>query len=124
MCQLFSQDQGDESDLHMEGVTGCSALQELYLCGNCSISGAFAGNEMYFASKDRYTAVPLDMPCLTNVTNLKLYFWGAAVDLASLCALPALQSLELAVSGGSTVPPAIVGLSHLSNLSIFEEGGC
>ena len=110
------------SDVHKEGVTGCSALQELHLYGNCSISAAVDGNEMYHASKDGYTAAPLDMPCLTNVTNLKLYFWGGAFDLASMCALPALQSLELAVSGGCTVPPAIVGLIHLSNLSISNDG--
>ena len=62
------------------------------------------------------------MPRLTSMTNLKLYFWGATIDLASMCALSALQSLELALAGGCTIPPAIIGLSQLSNLSISEEG--
>ena len=103
--------------LHKEGVTVCSALQELHLCGNCSIHGE-NDNQMYHASEDTTTAVPFDMPCLTS-------FCDAVVDLASMCALPALHSLELAVSGGCTIPPedpAIVGLSQLSNLSIAEEG--
>ena len=107
--------------LHNEGVTACSALQELHLYGNCSIPGE-TDNDLYHSSKDTYTFVPHDMPCLTSVTSLKLNFWGATVDLASMCALPALQSLELVVSGGCTVPPALVGLCQLRNLSISQEG--
>ena len=66
-----------------------------------------------------------EFPCLTRLTDVKLYFWEGevALDVTGICALPALQSLELVLVGGCIVPPAIVNLSQLSNLSIFQ-GGC
>ena len=71
---------------------------------------------------DGYRAMPLDFPCLTRLTDVKLYFWGEVLDVTGICALPALQSLELILVGGCTVPPAIANLSQLSNLSIIQIG--
>ena len=116
------------SGLHAGGVTACSALQELHLYGSCEIKADTPGDKIYYNTMDFDTAMPLDFPCLTHLTDVKLYFWESdKLDVTGICALPALQSLELVLVqravGACTVPPAIVNLSQLSDLSIFQNGG-
>ena len=55
------------------------------------------------------------------MTNVKFYFWGVTIDLASMCALPALQSFELATAPCKAWPQQLLLEVHVGVLLMSSE---
>ena len=112
--------------LHQNGLCACTQLVNLeitqvdYKCSILAISIRDLFEHYGLTSAVSRTYLPHSFSQLVNLRNLKLHLPGLGqhMELAGICALPALECLDLVAPGSITISHAFESLSKLRKLCI------
>ena len=115
-----------ELGLHQNGLCACTHLLNLeivhidYKCSILAIDKQDLFEHCELTSREGHTHLPRKFSKLVNLRNLKLHLPGIGQSrkLAGICALPALECLDLVAPGSIKICHAFESLSKLSQLCV------
>ena len=122
----MTMDECEVKELHLRGLSGCTALQSLSLRNYCGIRAKDSREDCVFSQQAFESHLPAGMSDLTALTHLHLHPTscraGTLIDFGALLDLACLQSLELTMPHSITFDSTFSRLALLTSLYIKATG--